>query len=330
MLEAILGLPEQCDDALALSRRWSLPFRRPHPAHLVVTGMGGSAMGGDLLRCAVGHVSPFPIWVNRQYQVPQWVNDRSFVIAVSYSGNTEETLAAYQDAKRRRARLAVVASGGRLLELARRDGIPALAIPTGYAPRAALGYTFIPQYVLWARFTGTPDRELRQAISALRLMRPVGSLRRHPAWALARRLHRRRIFLYGSQDYLEAAVFRWRTQIEENAKQLASHHLLPEMNHNEIVGWLRSNPEVRQSIAVFLVDPRDHPRIRRRVQWSVQWIRRAGGQAITVPARGPTRLARLLSVIYLGDLVSYGLALLNRQDPTPVPPIASLKAFLAS
>lgn len=299
--------------------------------------MGGSAIGGDLVKSLLEEEVSFPIAVNRSYHLPAFVNSKTLVFAISYSGNTEETLTAYQIARRKRAHLIAVSSGGKLMEWAKREGVSHLLIPSGLPPRTALGYLFFAPYVLLRRLARLPLRqsEFQELLKTLHRLRekevgPHVPFSQNPAKRLARHLWGRIPAIHGNVQRLDAVVYRWRTQIAENSKQLSWSHLYPELNHNEIVGWRKPDPLLRHLLILLLRDPGDHERVKRRMEITKTLLRREEGvETVEVWSSGRGRLSRLFSLIYLGDLVSYYLAILNRVDPTPVERIERLKKQLA-
>ncbi len=234
---------------------------------LVICGMGGSAIGGDILRSFASGTIKVPVIVNRGYQLPAFVGDRSLVVVMSYSGNTEESLSAYEDARFREAQVVAITSGGQLLERAERDNVPAVIVPGGLAPRAALGFLFAPLLMTAARLDLLDIRQsdLQTLLSDLATMSDRyadHASAENLAISIARKLHGKLPVLYSAQDGLEAVLTRWRCQIEENAKMLAYSNVFPEMNHNEIVGWQQNPDLLKRIVAVVLHDKEDLPRIR--------------------------------------------------------------------
>lgn len=333
MLALVAALPAQFSQGFA--RGWRLPAPRGPIEQVVVVGMGGSAISGDLVRAVLTPTLRVPMQVHRLYELPAYVGPRTLVIASSYSGDTEETLSAYAQARRRGARVAVVTSGGRLGRQAQRDGAPWGRVPAGLPPRAALGYLagiplgFLARAGLSPVSASAVQAATRAMARALRAWMPEAPAARNQALRLAAQLRDRLVVCYGADGGWEAVVARWRGQLAENAKHLASSHLLPEMNHNEINGWRFPAPLVRRCAAVFLDDPSLHPRVRRRIAVTAAMIRRRGARVLVVRVIGPTPLARMLSMIALGDAVSVYLAAFHRVDPTPVDDVTYLKRSLS-
>lgn len=307
-------------------------LRLPAPTRgLVVAGVGGSAAAGDLLQALCHDRAPFPVQVVRGYRPPAWVGPGTLVVAVSYSGETEETLAAFEAARARGAALAVVTSGGTLGRRALALGVPWARVPAGLPPRAALAHLLMPLADALVALgalppdTADPDEAAAVLEGWLAELTPEVPTACNPAKDLASWLVGHTPVVYGT-ELTAAAAGRWRTQVEENAKQLALAGALPEIDHNAIEAWgTQPGPGWR---VVFLRDPEDAPPVARRVELT---------RAVLAPhtptrevwARGRGRLARLLSLTYLGDWVSYYLACLRGVDPWAVPILEGLKRRLA-
>ena len=337
MLDVIGSFPEQCMEAkeigsgFRLPRSYKIPYR-----NIVCTGLGGSAIGSDILRSYLLYEAKVPIFVNRNYLLPAFVGERTLVIVSSYSGDTEETLSAYRDAKKRRAKLIVVTSGGRLRAMADKDGLPVIDIPDGMPPRCAIGYSFFPALIILAKIGIIKNRtnEIDQTINILKTLKKarIGfeiPEKKNTAKKIARALHNKYPIIYASQDSTDCVVTRWRGELAENAKVLSSGNLVPEMNHHEIVGLENPGHPIKKLIVVILRDPLDHPRIAKRMEITKMLLSKRGFKVVEVSASGHSRLARIFSLLYIGDFVSFYLAILNRTDPTPVASIAYLKKELA-
>lgn len=302
-------------------------------SNMLVCGMGGSAIGGDVLRVFAEAHGRIPIAVNRGYTLPGYVGPNTLVVVMSYSGNTEESLAAYDEARRRRAQVVVVTSGGALLDRAEADRVPAAIIPSGLAPRCALGYLFFPLLMIAARLDiiDIEQSALQATLATLESATREYADHDDPgnkAIDIAERLRGRLPVLYGAQAGLDAVLMRWRCQIEENAKMLSYSNVLPEMNHNEIVGW-EQNPDLLRRIAVVVLhDLGDHPQIRKRISVTLDIIRPHASDIIEIYADEEQPLARILGLICLGDWVSFYLAMTSAVDPFPIVNIDRLKAEL--
>jgi len=331
MLELILRLPEMCAEA------WTLPVQpagpTPRPAQIVTLGMGGSGIGGDLLRAVLYDEASVPVTSAKACRAPSFVGPSSLIFACSYSGDTEETLTAYDEASTKGAQCVVITSGGELLRRARERRHPAVIVPPGLPPRAALPYLFLPMLALLGRagIIRSFEAELGEAVGVLRRILPrLGPDGADPsARALAERLLGRIPVIYSSSPFLEPAAQRWKDQFNENAKTFAVWNTFPELNHNETVGW-GLDPALARGIHVILLrDSLEPARLGQRVAITkgLAFERAAGLDEIG--SEGEGKLSRLLSLVACGDLVSWYLALLRGVDPTPVAVIEELKRRLA-
>lgn len=328
------SFPQQVQSAVELGQKVSLesPGRI---ANLVVCGLGGSAIGGEIVRCAVERVTRIPMLVSRDYRLAAFVDASSMILLSSYSGNTEETLSSYAAARSARAHAVCITSGGRLAELARADGLPLVLVPGGLPPRVAVGFSAFVILGCLRALELVPDmtQEIRETIDVLKQL--VSRYRQgvpessNPAKRLALDLHGKIVAVYGSTGLTEAAATRWRGQMEENAKNLAFHHVLPEMNHNELVGWECPAEVLRRLAVVFLRDRGEHVQVKRRFELTRDLIAGPAGCVHDVWSDGKSLLARVFSLVSLGDFTSLYLAYLNGVDPTPVHAVETLKRKLS-
>jgi glucose/mannose-6-phosphate isomerase len=330
--ELIRGFAGQFADAAGLAGGVRLAGGPPRA--VAVCGMGGSAVAGDLVAVLAHGTAPFPIAVIRGYTVPAWVGADTLVVASSYSGQTEETLSAFDAARARGARALVITAGGELGARARREGLPWVRLPDGFPPRAALAFLLMPLVVLLdgvgAGLAGAAERE-----EAVRVLGALGAelapevpAAENPAKALAAALAGRMPVIYGSE--LSAPVaYRWRTQFEENAKDLAGSGALPEMNHNALEAWAAADAGRAAWAVVLLREHGEHPRVARRLALTRELI---GARTPTheVWARGDGRLARVLSLVLQGDWVSYYAALVRGADPWAVNALEAFKRRMAA
>ncbi len=337
MLGFAVDFPAQVAEAAQIGRRFGAPASLRNPAAVVIAGMGGSAVVGDFLARLCEDRTAAPVIVCRHYQPPAIVGPRTLFVASSHSGNTEETLAAAQAARRRGARMLCITTGGKLAAFAQRHQIPLIRIPQTdppMPPRAALGYSFIPLASVFGALGLLPSfarhfAEAQALLARLRdQLRPEVPARANRAKQLAHALHGRIPWVHGTVGVLSAAAYRWRCQFNENSKMLAYSAEYPELNHNEVVGW-EVDPALARRIAVIALEsPGDHRRVRARVAITREII---GGKAPVhiIEAEGRSPLARLVSAVYLGDFTSLYLAFLNRVDPSSIAAINELKRRLA-
>jgi glucose/mannose-6-phosphate isomerase len=329
--EALSAFPAQCREAVRLRATPAPADRRP--SLVVVAGMGGSAAGGDLLAAVASDQIDVPILVHRGYGLPALASERALVIASSYSGDTAEVLSAAEVAVARRVPLVAITTGGRLAKFAAEHGVPRVSLPSGLQPRMALGYLFFPALGLLRQLglEVATDAEIAEALEVVGALAVECSPGRpsvdNEAKRLATAIGSRMPAIYGGPE-TAAIAYRFKTDVEENAKTFAVAGALPEMNHNEIEAW--RGPTAAALHLVLLRDRAEGPEIARRFAVLRQLIDPAAGGISEVWARGETRLARLLSLLYVGQWTSYYLALLRGVDPWSVPLLDELKRRMSS
>ena len=334
MYSCIRDFPQQVEDAVRVGKTVPLRMNVRGIKNIVLTGLGGSAIGGDLLRSYLTGELPIPFLVNRNYVLPDFVDRNSLVIVSSYSGNTEETVSAHLDGVKRKARILCVTTGGETELIARKNRQLTIRIPSGLQPRAALGYSFFPLLLALSRlgFIKSKAKEINETIGLLRLASATyadpGSTANRPQ-QLAEELKGKLPIIYSAAEHLDAVNVRWRGQICENAKQLAFGHVLPEMNHNELVGWNVNQELMKRMHVVLLRDKGTHSRVGIRENITQQIVSRYASSVSEVWSEGSSLLARMFSLVYFGDWTSFYLAILNKEDPTPVNAIDYLKNELA-
>ncbi|KPK39411.1 MAG: hypothetical protein AMJ78_08555 [Omnitrophica WOR_2 bacterium SM23_29] len=336
MLNLLLEFPTQCRHAVRIGELFSIPSPYRKVNNIVFSGLGGSAIGADLIRSYVIDEIRIPMFVNRDYTLPNFVGKDTLFFACSYSGDTEETLSSYEEAKRKGAKIIALSSGGKLEAKSKNDGVPFISIPKGYPPRTALGYSFFPPLVVLSKYGFIPDKEeeINEAISGMsnlrgRILNPQIKVNKNCAKRLALDLRDKYIIIYAANRYVDSVVTRWKGQLAENSKALASSHVFPEMNHNEIVGWVNPKRLLKDFVVVILRDKGEHPRVARRIEITKAIIKKKS-KIIEVRSKGGGLLSRIFYLIYLGDFVSFYLAILNDVDPTPVDTITYLKRRLGN
>lgn len=334
MVDRIAELPDQLREAWQNASGFSLPPDYADIDNVVIMGLGGSAIGGDLARTLVAGEARVPIEVVREYDPPGYVGPRTLAIATSYSGNTEETLAAYEAARRRGAKLVVLTTGGQLLQRAHAHGVPAYRFTYRSQPRAALGHSLVPLLVFLQRANVIADKgsQVEEAARVLTgvctRISPRVPVAENAAKQLANDFHGRLLAIYGGGLTAEVAR-RWKGQLNENAKHWATFDVLPELDHNSVVGYEYPAGLAASLRVVFLETDYAHERVKARFKATQELLRRQGIQFHVVRAVGGGPLAQMLGAVYLGDFTSYYLAMLNGVDPTPVKAIDWLKAELA-
>ncbi len=333
MIMHIDALPDQLEHAWQLGSQFDLPAM-PGLRQVLVAGMGGSAIGADLLGAYLEPLGSVPYFVQRDYNLPRWAHGAdTLVVASSHSGNTEETLSVFAQALQAGCRAAVITTGGRLAEIARKNNLPLWQFEHKGQPRAAVGYSFGLLLALLTRLDLLPDPavEYRDAVAQMRaqqaLLRAEVPVSSNPAKRLAGQLLGRWVAVMGS-GILAPVARRWKGQISEVAKAWAQFEFLPEADHNTLAGV--DNPEalLAQTVVVFLKAASEHPQNTLRSDLTRQTLMLAGLGTDFYQARGDTRLAQLWTALHFGDYVAYYLAMVYGVDPTPVPAIESLKVAM--
>ncbi|MEY2535365.1 MAG: glucose/mannose-6-phosphate isomerase [bacterium] len=329
-LTDILAIPEHLRDAL-----WKVESAGLEPwdnrGGIIVAGMGGSAIGGELARAILGDHASRPLLTARAYGLPPWTTNETTVVCASYSGDTEETLTCYEAAGVIGAQRVAVTSGGELAKLARADGVPVIPVAGGYQPRAAVGYMTVAVLEVAALAGVGPRMNSEIDVAADHLEDLVIEWGPDGHDASEAKTHARA--LTGTVPVIAGAGlttsigYRWKTQINENAEIPAYAIEFPELDHNEIMGWAAASEFGRFS-AVFLDDDDTHPRVKERMELTARLIRPGAAGVHRVTSRGRTTVERVFSLVLLGDLVSLYLAVLRGVDPEPVAAIEALKAEL--
>ena len=318
MIDDVLGIPDQLRDAL-----WRIESAHLEPAEaagVMVCGVGGSAIGGDLAAAAIGDRLTRPLITVRGYALPSWATPEWTVLCSSYSGNTEETLACFEAAEALGARRIVASTGGKLVDAAREAGVPVVGLPGIFQPRVAVAYMFAVAAEAAGLAEAGPRLHTEIDAAAAFLEGEREGLRARAA-EIAARLEGTVPVVYGA-DLTAPVARRWKTEVNENAKLPSFFAELPEADHNELCGW--NGPEAGLA-AVFLEDRDQHPRERRRFELTADAVAAGGATAVRVETAGETRVARLLWATMLGDLVSLELAAAAGVDPLSIEPIERLK-----
>lgn len=334
-LAEIENLPTQLENAFQLGQSLSLPAWRGIQ-RVLIAGMGGSAIGADLLEAYAAPLCSVPIEVQRNYWLPAWATGPgTLVVASSHSGNTEETLAAFDRALKNECLILALSTGGKLAEKAKAVGIPSWTFEHKGQPRAAVGFSFGLLLALLARLNLLPDptEDLIAATSAMRMQQaevqahiPVAN---NLAKRLAGQLLGRWVMIFGA-DILQPVARRWKTQINELAKAWAQFEILPEADHNALAGLQQPENSLSSAIALFLRGSSNHPRNLLRAELTKKAYLLEGINSDFVDAQGETPLAQQWTALHLGDYVAYYLAMLYEIDPTPIPALEGFKRQLAT
>lgn len=332
MWEFLSTFPDQWKEAVESTKDIELSIDAERISNICFVGMGGSAIGPDLIRSFCYDISPYPIQVVRHYEIPDWVDENTLFIACSFSGNTEETLTALTTALEKGAQIIAVTAGGELMVKAAKEEFDYIKIPGGMPPRAALGYSFVPLYRIFQHLGIVEERD-GALKDAARFLSEQNDLFLDPqdneALNLAEEINDTLPVVYSDATMMEPVNWRWRNQFAENAKTLAYGNTLPEMNHNEIVGWERIVHLTGRLSVILLIDKEDNPRVQRRMEIVEELVEDQTASLHILKTRGQTRLTRMFSLIQLADWTSFYLAILSNVDPTPIAKIDLLKSKLA-
>ena len=335
----LLNFHQQIKHACELGSSISTEIFDDRPTEMFVLGMGGSAIGADLLKSVVNQTTgeSFRITVNRTYDIPNYINKNTLVVASSYSGDTEETLAAFEKAMKKTNNLFVITSGGKLEKICREHGIAYLKLPPGFQPRAALAYSFFGLLYLCINNNLISDEfNYEMRLSIIELSNNIRKLTErysvheisNPAFKLANNLFEQIPVVYSSVGILDSINARWRGQFHENAKTLSFGNVLPEMNHNEINGWVLPDDLIQRFRIILLRDKSVHPRVKVRLDAIKEIFKGMDLEVDEFYGIGEHFLSRMFDLIHLGDWASYYLAILNKQDPMAIPLIMKLKEVL--
>lgn len=333
--ERISNLPQQCRQAWHSAAALPLPKDFKKIDKIVIIGMGGSAIGGDLLKTIVSLQSNFDVIVQRDYDLPKSVDKNTLVIASSYSGNTEETISAFKQALETPCKKFAITTGGQISELAAQNGVPLFSFGYSSEPRAALGYGFF-SLLAFLRNLGIIHDKLLKVDETLDTMEKISAkldkdtpTKKNSAKKLAAKLYEHIVVVYGA-GILSSVAYRWKTQINENSKAWAFSETLPELNHNAVVGYKFPADMADRIFVVMLRSPDMHPRTLKRYDITSDILTKTRIPYETFDADGSTPLCRMMSSILMGDYVSYYLAMLYEINPSPVEIIDYLKNALSS
>jgi len=324
------NFPGQCEEAVKMADNLPLPaFSQEEINRVVICGLGGSAIGGDILRTLFCKVKT-TIHVNRNYFLPSFVNEKTVVLATSYSGNTEETISSFKQALQKGCLIFAISSGGELEKLSKQKGIHHLKVPGGMPPRCAVGYLTIPMIKLLEKILRVKLFNYKELVDVLGKL----SERYHPeiktennfTKQMALKLKGKIPLIYGVDGLTDVVAHRWKTQFNENSKILASWNTFPEMNHNEVVPWSGEGEiDLNLFYPIFLRDKAELRRISKRIEITQDLIKEKGVEYSEIWTEGECLLSRIFSLIYTGDWISFYLAISQSVDPTPIKFIELLK-----
>jgi glucose/mannose-6-phosphate isomerase len=328
MLSFCVEAPKHYGKAAELGQRFKI--RYPKPDTVIVAGMGGSGIGGELLKDWCRDKAAVPIEVCNEYRLPEYANKNSLVFVVSYSGETEETLSVFLHALRKKCMIICISSGGELLNIAEKLSVPHLLAPSGMAPRATLPYLFMPMPAILQKIglVSNVEKEFSETVKILKQVSAENSPKKpvedNFSKTLASNILGTVPIIYGFRLY-RAVAQRFKTQFNENSKNPAKWEFFSELDHNEIVGWEHAK-EFSRLLSVIFIRDRDEPiEMRQRINVTKELIHRVEPRLFEVWSRGKSSMAKMASVVCTGDFTSIYLALLRGIDPTPVKTITLLK-----
>ncbi|MDT8413257.1 MAG: bifunctional phosphoglucose/phosphomannose isomerase [Vicingaceae bacterium] len=325
MKELIEDFTKHIQYSVELNKNTALTASNKVFNNVLICGLGGSGIGATIIAQVVANDAKLPILVNKDYKIAQFINENTLVIACSYSGNTEETLEMITQAEQKNATIACVTSGGKLAALAIEKGYNHILIPGGHPPRAAFGLAFPPLFKLLNHYGVTSSDYSTEFKNAIKLIDENESQILIEAGAITEKLYKKIPVIYAESSY-EGVAIRFRQQINENSKMLCWHHVIPEMNHNELVGWANKNEEL--AVVIFRNED-DYYRNQKRIEVNKTVFQKYTSTIIEIHSKGNSKLERALYLIHLGDWVSYLLAEKNGVDVVEVDVITHLKNELS-
>mgnify|MGYP000891426328 CR=1 FL=1 len=325
MRKLVAEFPLQVEEAIAIAKTAELNKVDKKFQNLVISGLGGSGIGGTIgAQLALDQLS-IPSYVNKDYHLPSFVNGHSLVVLCSYSGNTEETLSAFEEAESKGAELVCITSGGKLLEIAKNKGINHIQIPAEYPPRAAFGLSFTQLLKVLEHYNLIDSSLLNQMEAVPAFLRDEEESIQSLANEIADKFMGKTPILYCAAEN-EGVAVRFRQQINENGKMLCWHHVYPEMTHNELVGWTIKNED---QAVLFMRTSHDHIRTQKRMDITKEVYAKYTSSILDHNAKGSNKLEQSIYWIHLGDWVSVMLAEKRGLDPVEVDVITHLKGELA-
>lgn len=321
MIEIIDNLPEDIVNSLDLSEGINVKFKEIK--NVIIGGMGGSAIGGEVVKYYAMQNGNLPIEIITDYEIPNYANENTLLICVSYSGNTEETINIYKKGRKKKCQIFIITSNGLLEDYSKKERIPSLLIPKGYAPRCAIAYLLFPilKILEKSEIIEVKQKEIKEVISILRENKESSK-----KWAqeVSIKIKEKLPFIYSEYRFLPVAK-RIVTQINENSKSLAHFATFPELDHNEIVGWENPKEIIKRFFIIVLRSNSETERMKRRIDITLELIKEFAGEVTSIYPDGESYITNLFSFIQKGDYLSYYLAQNYGVDPYPVRRIDELK-----
>ena len=329
MFEMIESFPNQIKDQYEnlLDFQFDLSHYK-NISNILIAGMGGSAISGDIISNFLKNNLSIPVIVLRDYSLPKWVDEKSLIILSSYSGNTEETLSIYDQSKLCSSMLISITTGGILKKNSKKDNVVCVPMPLGFQPRAAIGSSLISLVMILQKLTLIDSSFVDLFLNAskeLPFFFEDYCKEEQYAYQIAEQINNSMISIYGTQSSTDVISSRFRAQLAENSKIISSHHVLPELDHNEIEGWNEDQFKDMKINIIWLQDEDDHERVKKRVKVTSELLSKIGINNIFISCNGNNSITRHLKLIFLTDMISYYLATINGIDPVPVNRILDLK-----
>lgn len=325
MKQLVENFPQQIEESISIAEQAFKNIHIKEFSQIVISGLGGSGIGGTILNDMVRNISKVPIIINKTYQIPSCVNNNTLFVACSYSGNTEETINALQHAIKKNAQVICITSGGKISEIVNKKKLPCILIPAGMPPRACLGYSLV-QLLFLVKKCGIISWNIKSS-----LLKGIENITVHntkiinQAKKISDAIHNKITAIYCTDRY-EGMAVRLRQQLNENSKVLAWHHVIPEMTHNEIVGWTENHENIA---VVFLYADTDLEKNIRRTHFLKQVVKKYKSSIVEIKLSGKDEIIKLIEYIHLTDWVSIFLAQKRNCDPTEVRIIDKLKKYMA-
>ncbi|MFT5969797.1 MAG: glucose/mannose-6-phosphate isomerase [Flavobacteriales bacterium] len=326
MEKLIAAFPSHLETAMEIGRKSNFAAPKNTVKNVLIIGLGGSGIGGSIVTQIISGEISVPVNSLKSYFIPNWVDENTLVICCSYSGNTEETLIALEQAIKKGAEVAAITSGGTLLDICKKNKLNHIVIPGGEPPRTMLGFSMTSLFFVFANYGLISNRFITSFEQAITLIKTQSQEIKDEAKALAKKLLGTTPVLYAANPY-EGVLVRWRQQINENAKMLCWHHVIPEMNHNELVGWRDKNNNLA---VVILRNSGDYERIQKRIEINKEIISKYTSNITEVYSKGDDMISNSLYLIHLGDWLSLYLSDMKEMDPIEVTVIDYLKSQLSN
>lgn len=336
MLEFLLDFPSQCKAAHEIAKNCKIQGIKKKFEKIVFAGVGGSAMGADFIRSYLYFESPLPVLVIKEYVLPRYVDNSTIVFILSYSGNTHEVLNVYKQARQKGAYIICISSGGVLGEYSRRDKVVFIKLPSGLLPRCAFGFLSIIPLCILSKLgiIKNIDNQIDELIGLLEKLRddslrPRIGQKDNIAKHIAGKVFNKFIVIYSGSIPFDIIASRFRGALAENSKTLSSTHTFPELNHNEIMGWENPKRLLKDFAVLMLKDNSLDYRVAKGMELASRIIKKEGVEVFDIWSQGNSLFSRMFSLIYIGDFISFYLAILYGIDPTPIGKIDYLKKCLA-